>query len=81
MSAWYIVDDLTSQRSILETNRCQSQTQDEAILEAKRIWNALSAHDQNERDAFYVCYADENEDGEMDWETTRDVFVVKDMDG
>lgn len=78
MSAWFIIDDLTTKRAVLDVSRCEAQTKDEAILEAKRIWNALSAHDQQQRDAFYVCCADEDNDGEI---MTRDVFNLKDMKG
>lgn len=74
---WYIVDDCTSTRSFCDTDQLNVTGKDEAIAEAVRRWNALTPYDQFQRDAYYVCSAQTDDDGAFDYRTEEDIYDIK----
>ena len=74
---WYIIDDCMSSRSFCDSDKLDATTQKEAIDEALRRWNALTPHDQAQRDAYYVCSAQTDDDGCYDSDTEEDIYEIK----
>lgn len=74
---WVVIDDCTSTQSAEFTDILDVATQEEAITEAKRLWNTLSKYDQDRRDAYYVCKAIVDGDGAIDYNSISDVYEIK----
>ena len=77
MKYWYLIDDCMSSRSFRDADRLDATTQEEAIDEALRRWNALTPHDQAQRDTYYVCSAQTDDDGFYDYDTEEDIYEIK----
>ena len=65
MEKWFLVD---SKKGDLFTKVLSAKNSSDAIQEATTIWNSLSAFDRKQRDAFFVIYAEENEEGQPDYD-------------
>lgn len=63
---FYLFDDCTTKRAGSWKTEMLATDSMEAVKEMWREWNALTKHDQNERDEFYC----ESEDG-------QEVFFIK----
>lgn len=63
---WWAVDDATTKRGRCDSEKLDAQTKLEAVKEARALYTRLTPHDRRERDAFWVGYAPEDEDGYMD---------------
>ena len=63
MKRYFIVDDLTTRRSICDFDALTATTEADAIREGKKVWEHLSKADQADRDAFCICYGEMDEDG------------------
>jgi len=77
MKHWYLIDDCMSTRSFRDEDKLNVNTRAEAVREATRRWESLSPKDQRDRDAYYVCYAAEDEDGCLDYDTATDEYTLK----
>lgn len=77
MKKWYIVDDCTTRRSSIYTEAINAENKEEAEKEARREWESLTKHDQSERDEFSIVLAEQDEDGELDWENILDEVTIK----
>lgn len=58
---YILVDDLTTKRSICDQTEMLATDSFEAIKEMWREWDALTKHDQSERDEFY-CVSDDGKE-------------------
>lgn len=74
---WYLIDDCTSSRSDCDEEKLAVTTQAEAIAEGERRWDALTDHDRQQRDAYWVCLAEEDEDGCIDYNTSCHAHYFK----
>ena len=63
MKKYFIVDDLTTHRSICDFDALTATTEADAIREGKKVWEHLSKTDKAARDAFYIGYGKLGEDG------------------
>jgi len=74
MKKWYLVDDITTNRSLMKSYVLDCSTQKEACEIGLARWSALSQHDRKERDAFFVGFAKASEYDETlpDFETITD---------
>lgn len=77
MTCWFLIDDCTSKRSFSDTDRLDVTTRDEAIEEARRRWEALTPHDQAQRDSYYVCRGEFDDDGFLDYDSATDEYIIK----
>lgn len=77
MKRWVLVDDVITKRAISETEVLPAETKEDAIRLACEQWNAMTRHDQRERDAFYIGFAEYNEADEVaDLETMTDLVDI-----
>lgn len=58
---YILIDDLTTKRSICDRTEMLATDSFEAIKEMWHEWDALTKHDQNERDEFY-CVSDDGKE-------------------
>lgn len=77
MEKWYLVDDCESSKAACFEEVLSAETQEDAITEARLVWDRLTLHDQRDRDEFFVGYADTDEDGCLDYDTMTDIFYIK----
>ena len=77
MKAWIIVDDRINSRSAIFEEIIKANSQQQAIDIAKRTWAALSADDKKKCDAYYVGFADVDEEGCIDYDTMTDIYTIK----
>lgn len=76
MKHWFLIDDCMSTRSFSDTEHLQAASLEDALLEAQRRWDSLSPHDQRQRDAYYVCRAELDEDGCIDYDSVTDEHSI-----
>lgn len=76
VKSWYIVDDCTKSKGQIFTEKVKGN-REAAIARARAEWEELSKHDQGLREAFYVGYAAEDEDGCMILDSMTDIVEVK----
>ena len=69
MKSWVLIENMGDQFETV----LKATTKDEAINEARAIWNRLSFHDQKRRKEFFLIYADV-EDGIVDFDSGTDGF-------
>lgn len=74
---WFVVDDCMNKGAFREEEKLNVKTKAEAIAKGKRMWNQLSRHDQAERDAFYVCLAEVDDDDCIIYETATEMYTIK----
>ena len=72
---YVLIDDCTSEKSAMYEDLFDSK--EDAIRQAEAEWNALSEHDRNIRDAYYVASCTLDEDGELDWESIEPIKEFK----
>jgi len=77
MKKWIIVDDCTSSKSQQFEEIIEASDINEAEQIARREWDRLTAHDQNKRDAYYVGYAEIDDDGCVDFNSMTDIVEIK----
>lgn len=75
MKKWYVVDDCISSKG--ETFTHPAESREQALEKALAEWDHLSEHDKEIRDAFYIGYADSDDDGCVDFETMTDITDIK----
>lgn len=85
MKKWFIVDDCTTKNGRIDTEKLETMDKNEAIELAQAAYTRLTTHDKRLRDAFYVAFAEEDEDGYMsfengDIEETVDIKVATNED-
>lgn len=74
---WYLVDDATSTKSRCDEDRLNVATLEEAIAEAEQRWYHLTDSERRSRDAFFVCRAEDDEMGCLDYNTISDYYSFK----
>ena len=77
MKHYYIIDDRTTSGGAMFEDMIDTQDRGEAIAIARVTWEKLSEHDRKHCDAFYVGYADELEEGVIDYDTLDVVETFK----
>lgn len=74
---WFLVDEKGAD---VFTENLEVDTLERAVVEAHAMWECLSDYDKKQRNAFYVAIADEDEDGDIDWESIGMTMDVRDLD-
>jgi len=74
MKKWYVVDDCMSTKGEIFTTPAESLQQ--AREKAAAEWAHLSEHDRKLRDAFYIGFADTDDDGCVDFDTMTDTEEI-----
>lgn len=77
MKKWYLIDDCLASKGQVFESVLDCNTQKKAFDLAVREWESLSAHDQQDRDDFYIGFADVDEDGCVDYETMTSIISIK----
>lgn len=77
MKHWVIVDDLTKARAVVNTEILDVATQEEAVNIATARWEKLSFLDRRRRDAYFLCRAEVDEDGVVDFDTLEEIKAFK----
>ena len=77
MKQWVIIDDCMSSKSAQFEQPINAKDAQEAEHIARMEWAALTKEDQQKRDAYYVGYAEIDEDGCVVLDTMTDVVAVK----
>lgn len=74
MKKWVIIDEKNGDmfEEILE-----AKTKEEAVAAARREYDRLSSYDKKQRTAFYVGFAEIDEDEIIDFDTMTDIVEVK----
>ena len=71
---WFLIDETATE---IWDEPLNVETREEAIAEAWRKWENLTKHDQDKRDAFYICLCGYDEDGAADLETMEAYEFIK----
>ena len=80
MRKWYLIDDCISSKAEVFETELKATVKNEAIQEAKEIYNRLSDHDKKLRDEFYIGHFETDEDGNLNYDTMIDyVDIVKEV--
>jgi hypothetical protein len=74
MKKWYLVDDATSTACVYDEIELKATSKEEAIREARMQWDHLTYSEKRKRDAFYVAYGEETENGLLYYNTTTDFY-------
>ena len=74
MKKWVIVDDCLSTKGVIYTEYAECREQ--ALENAKAEWNHLGKHDQGIRDAFYIGFAEVDDDGNVDFDSITETIDV-----
>lgn len=74
---WYLIDDCTTKGAFIDEEQLDVETKEEAAAIARSRFDGLSDHDKARRDAFYICLADCDEDGNIDYDTMTDFQYFK----
>ena len=77
MKNWFIVDE---KKDTIWTEALDADDIARAIVEANSQWDWLAAYDKKQRNAFYIALAEEDEDGEMDFETIDKTVDIMNLD-
>lgn len=77
MKNWFIVDE---KKDTIWTEVLDASDIARAITEAYSQWDWLTAYDKKQRNAFYIALAEEDEDGEMDFETIDKTVDIMNLD-
>lgn len=78
MKNYYIVDDTTTAKAAIYTDRLpDSYNETDALRAALDDWNRLTAAEQRKRDSFELIRAESDEDGEPDYNTSEMIFSFK----
>lgn len=72
---YVLIDDCTSEKSAMYEDLFDSK--EDAIRQAEAEWNALSDHDKNIRDAYYVASCTLDADGGLDWDSIEPIKEYK----
>lgn len=76
--AWYLVDDCTTARAIMDAERLEADTQEEAVAIARDRFEQLSEHNKRQRDAYYIGLADASKEEDVDFfDTMREIVYIK----
>ena len=70
-------EDRKMKRWFLFETALDAKDQAEAIQIARREWDHLTDSEKKRRDDFFVGYAEEDEDGDADWDTMTDIYSFK----
>ena len=77
MKHYYIIDDRTTHGGAMFEDRINAESKEDAVLIARVTWEKLSEYDRKRCDAFYLGYAEETEDGVIDYDTLDVVETFK----
>ena len=73
---FWIVDDCLTRKAAVYTEAVMATDIDDAARIGRTEWDKLTAHDKGLRDAFYVCLAWADEDGELDFDRIEAVQTI-----
>lgn len=77
---WYIVDDCTTDSGIIDVDRINVKTKEEAIIIARNRFGRLSDYDKNRRDSYYVGLADCTKENDVDfYDSMTEIADIKKM--
>lgn len=74
---WYLIEDCTTSRAAMFNTELKAETMDDAVREGLAIYDALTEHDQKEREAVFVAYAEPDEYGDPDLDKTEAVIDLR----
>lgn len=77
MKKWYLIDDCLASKGQVFESVLDCNTQKKAFDLAVREWEALSVHDQQDRDDFYIGFADIDDNGCVDYNSMTDIISIK----
>jgi hypothetical protein len=77
MKRWFLIDNATKSHAQIFETALDAKDQAEAIQIARREWDHLTDSEKKRRDDFFVGYAEEDEDGDVDWDTMTDIYSFK----
>lgn len=77
MKRWFMIDNATKSHAQIFETALDAKDQAEAIQIARREWDHLTDSEKKRRDDFFVGYAEEDEDGDADWDTMTDIYSFK----
>ena len=77
MKRWFLIDNATKSHAQIFETALDAKDQAEAIQIARREWDHLTDSEKKRRDDFFVGYAEEDEDGDADWDTMTDIYSFK----
>lgn len=74
---WVIIDDCTTKAGSVWDERIEAHSKAEAERIARAQWDALTPHDQQRRDEYYVAYAGLDEHGCVDYDSIEKIVYIK----
>ena len=74
---WYIIEDRTTDRGQVFSHPIEAQTKEEAIKAGCFRYGCLTDAEKRGCDDFYVCRAELDEDGCLDYDSIEDVYDIK----
>ena len=77
MKRWFLIDNATKSHAQIFETALDAKDQAEAIRLARYEWDHLTDSEKKRRDDFFVGYAEEDEDGDADWDTMTDIYSFK----
>lgn len=75
--SWFIIDDVMASRGELFERRLFVDTREEALRQARLDWSYLTDAERDQRSAFYIGYASEDENGCVDYDSMTDIVSIK----
>lgn len=77
MKKWVLVDDMTTKGALLDEEVLPVNSKEEAVWLARTKWEKMSSYDREERDAFFIGFAEYSEEDSMaDWDTMTDTADI-----
>lgn len=77
MRKWYVIDDSTKASALVTETPLKATTKEEALVEGRMRWSYLTKRERSQVDDFFICTAEEDEDGAIDWNSMEDVYSFK----
>lgn len=78
MKRWYVIDDSTKADGLVTERVLKATTKEEAIREGRLYWEKYLTRQERRRvDDFFVGYAEEIEDGVVDYDSMTDIYSFK----
>ena len=77
MKTWFLIDDCTRTKGQVFAENTWTSDRKKALRYAMREWEAMSDHDRESRDWFYIALAYANEDGSPDYDSIYDTVTIK----
>lgn len=77
MKTWFLIDDCTkAKRQVFEENTWTAD-REKALSYARREWDAMSDHDRESRDGFYIALACSNDGIIPDYDSITETVSIK----